>query len=247
MEAIRSPKLYLFSTYRKWLIVCNSLQHTFQASQSAVSSPVDVPLLPASRPRRLATISPQLPILLYSQSESESESHFTTDGQSPSLSWHKAPIWGFRPDIYYCLTVTVLFLFCGRPLWREDGSVFVHAASPYQRSLSRVRDPWYSRPYITVSNLRLPFSSPPTTRRVTVEVFEPASTRAFCALKTPSRYVVSTRTAQKILLLIITIVLWDREPLPSNSCFSGFTVLALSKYATIYTHNRVCVYIYTYI
>jgi hypothetical protein len=29
----------------------------------------------------------------------------------------------------------------------------------------------------TVSNSRLPFSSPPTTRRVTVEVFDPASTR----------------------------------------------------------------------
>jgi hypothetical protein len=27
------------------------------------------------------------------------------------------------------------------------------------------------RPYFTVSDLRLPFSSPPTTRRVTVEVF----------------------------------------------------------------------------
>jgi hypothetical protein len=31
--------------------------------------------------------------------------------------------------------------------------------------------------YFTVSDLRLPFSSPLTTRRVTVEVFDPASTR----------------------------------------------------------------------
>jgi hypothetical protein len=29
-----------------------------------------------------------------------------TDGQSASLSWNKAPIWGLRPDVYYCLTVT---------------------------------------------------------------------------------------------------------------------------------------------
>jgi hypothetical protein len=36
--------------------------------------------------------------------------------------------------------------------------------------------PWDSRPYFTVSDLRLPFSSSPTTRRVTVEVFNPAST-----------------------------------------------------------------------
>jgi hypothetical protein len=26
--------------------------------------------------------------------------------QSASLSWNKAPIWGLRPDLYYCQTVT---------------------------------------------------------------------------------------------------------------------------------------------
>jgi hypothetical protein len=65
----------------------------------------------------------------------------------------------------------------GRPLWREDGSVFVYAAGPCQGSLSRVRVPWYTWPYFTVSDLRLTFSLPPTTRRVTVEVFDPTSTR----------------------------------------------------------------------
>jgi hypothetical protein len=45
------------------------------------------------------------------------------------------------------------------------------------RSLSRVQVPWDMRPYFTVSHLRLLFSSPPTTRRVTVEVLDPASTR----------------------------------------------------------------------
>jgi hypothetical protein len=68
--------------------------------------------------------------------------------------------------------------FVGRPLCREDGSVFcIYLWPSRQLSLSRVRVPWDSRPYFTVSDLRLPFSSPPTTRRVTVEVFEPASTR----------------------------------------------------------------------
>jgi hypothetical protein len=57
---------------------------------------------------------------------------------------------------------------------------FTIAAGPCQRSLSRVWVPWDSRPYFTVSDLRLPFSSPPTTRRVTVEVFDPASTRITC-------------------------------------------------------------------
>jgi hypothetical protein len=42
---------------------------------------------------------------------------------------------------------------------------------------SRVRVPWDSRPYFTASDFRLPFSSPPTTLRAAVEVFDPASTR----------------------------------------------------------------------
>jgi hypothetical protein len=45
------------------------------------------------------------------ESESESESYIATDGQSASLSWNKAPIWGLRPDLYYCLTVAVCW--CG--------------------------------------------------------------------------------------------------------------------------------------
>jgi hypothetical protein len=60
---------------------------------------------------------------------------------------------------------------------KRMGLSFTIAAGPRQRSQSRVRVPWISRPYFTVSVLRLPFSSPPTTRRVTVEVFDPASTR----------------------------------------------------------------------
>jgi hypothetical protein len=54
---------------------------------------------------------------------------------------------------------------------------FVYAAGPSQRSLSQARVLWDSRPYFTVSDLKLPFSSPPTTRRIKVEVFDPASTR----------------------------------------------------------------------
>jgi hypothetical protein len=33
-----------------------------------------------------------------------------TDGQPASLSWNKAPFWGLRPDLYYCLTVAGLFI-----------------------------------------------------------------------------------------------------------------------------------------
>jgi hypothetical protein len=41
---------------------------------------------------------------------SESESYVTTDGQPASLSWNKAPFWGLRPDLYYCLTVAGLLI-----------------------------------------------------------------------------------------------------------------------------------------
>jgi hypothetical protein len=52
---------------------------------------------------------------------------------------------------------------------------FVYAAGPRQCS-PWVSGPLVPRPYFTVSDLRLPFSSPPTTRRVRVEVFDPTST-----------------------------------------------------------------------
>jgi hypothetical protein len=110
--------------------------------------------------------------------ESESESYVTTDGQSASLSWFKAPIRGLRPDFYcrteYGIRLTVTLLIPWGALSDErTGLSFVCAAGPCQRSLSRVLVPWDSRPNITVSDLRLPFSSPPTTRRVTVPFITP--------------------------------------------------------------------------
>jgi hypothetical protein len=75
---------------------------------------------------------------------------------------------------------------------------FTISAGPLHCSHSWVRVPWDSLPYFTVSDSRLPqpggpgtriyipqekdspvipFSSPPTTRRAMVEVFDPASTQ----------------------------------------------------------------------
>jgi hypothetical protein len=104
------------------------------------------------------------------------ESYVTTDGQSASLSWNKAPNWGLRPDFYYCQTVAGLLRW-GALSDERTGLSFAVAPGPRQRGHSRVRVPWDSRPYFTVSNSRLPFLSSPTTRRATVEVFDPASTR----------------------------------------------------------------------
>jgi hypothetical protein len=41
---------------------------------------------------------------------SESESYVTTNGQSASLSWNKASIWGLPPDFYYCQKVAGLLM-----------------------------------------------------------------------------------------------------------------------------------------
>jgi hypothetical protein len=43
-------------------------------------------------------------------SRSQSQSYVTTDGQSASLSWCQAPIWGLRPDFYYCQTIAGLLM-----------------------------------------------------------------------------------------------------------------------------------------
>jgi hypothetical protein len=91
------------------------------------------------------------------------ESDVTTDSQSASLSWNEASIWGLRPYINYCLTITVLFLW-GALSDERTGLSVVYASSPRQCSPSWVWGPLISRTYFTVSDLRLPFSSPPTTR-----------------------------------------------------------------------------------
>jgi hypothetical protein len=90
-----------------------------------------------------------------------------TDGQSAILSLDKAPIWGLRPDFYCCLTVAGLLMW-GVLSDKRTGLSFAIAAGPRQRSHSRV--------HFTVSVSKLPFSWPPTTRRATVEVFDPATT-----------------------------------------------------------------------
>jgi hypothetical protein len=48
--------------------------------------------------------------LFLSATQSQSQSYVTTDGQSASLSWNEAPIWGLRPDLYYYQTVAGLLM-----------------------------------------------------------------------------------------------------------------------------------------
>jgi hypothetical protein len=85
---------------------------------------------------------------------SVSESYVTTDGQPVSVSWCQAPIWGQRPDFYYCLTVAGLLMW-GAFSHERAGLSFRITAGPRQRTHSRVRVPRDSWPYFTVSDSRL--------------------------------------------------------------------------------------------
>jgi hypothetical protein len=74
-------------------------------------------------------LKPRMTVL----SESESESYITTDGQSASLSWNKASIWGLRPDFYYCQTVAGLLMW-GALSDERTGLSFTTAGGPRQHS-----------------------------------------------------------------------------------------------------------------
>jgi hypothetical protein len=123
--------------------------------------------------------------------DNQSQIYITADGQPASLSWNKAPIWGLRTDLDYCLTVAGLLVW-GALSDERTGLPFTIATGPRQSSHFRVRVPWDSWPYFTVSDSRLPCSSPPTTRRVTVEVFDPASTPRLPRIRNP-RYPLHRR------------------------------------------------------
>jgi hypothetical protein len=86
--------------------------------------------------------------------ERQSQSYVTTHGQSTSLSWCQDPIWGLRPDFYYCQTVAGLLMW-GVFSDERTGLPFTIAVGPRQRSHSRVRVPGDSWPYIIVSDSRL--------------------------------------------------------------------------------------------
>jgi hypothetical protein len=72
------------------------------------------------------------------EQSSQSQSYITTDSQPASLSWNKAPIWGLRPDLDYCLTVVGLLVW-GALSDERMGLSFAIATGPRQRSRFRVR------------------------------------------------------------------------------------------------------------
>jgi hypothetical protein len=89
-----------------------------------------------------------------SSAPSQSQSHIATDGQSVSKSWYRAPSWACD-QIFFFWQLRLCFLW-GALSDERTGLSVVYAAGSCRRSLCWVRVPWYSRPYITVSYLRLP-------------------------------------------------------------------------------------------
>jgi hypothetical protein len=71
----------------------------------------------------------------------DSESYITTYGQSASLSWNKAPIWGLRPDFYYCQTVAGLLMWGALS---DERTGLSSTAGTRQHSHFRIRVPWNS-------------------------------------------------------------------------------------------------------
>jgi hypothetical protein len=83
---------------------------------------------------------------------SQSYSYVTTDGQSASLCWCQAPIWGLGPDFYHCQ------IFAGLLMWgalsdERAGLLFTIAAGPRQHSHFWVRARG-NRGHILLSQIR---------------------------------------------------------------------------------------------
>jgi hypothetical protein len=143
--------------------------------------------------------SPTEPVnIIYS---SQSQSYITTDRQSANLSWCQAPIWGPKPDFYYCQTVVDLLMWS--VLSDERRSVVYNYCWPSPAKSFLARNPRGNHDHIFLSQIRdcpnlecqvpylcppgtrwpsynhrhwIPFSLPPTTRRAEFHVFEPSST-----------------------------------------------------------------------
>jgi hypothetical protein len=169
-------------------------------------------------------------------------------------------MWGSSPDIYYALTVTVF-------LWdalsdERMGLTFLYAAGPHQRILSRVWVPSDSWPSFTFSDLRLLFSSPPMSRRVTVEVFQRASTRMMnCSSLQVSLYSLALIHRKWLLLVgihgkcLLFLLTWKERSITSrslriristervldNRCLAmNYSVFQASYHITLSIRGRAC-------
>jgi hypothetical protein len=95
-----SPVFAMFIRARHWYLRCcdESIPHSLYFVKKHIWNITMLPTL-----LRCVAVN-------FGLCQSQSQSYVTTDGQSASLSWNKAPIWGLRTDIYYCQTVAGLLV-----------------------------------------------------------------------------------------------------------------------------------------
>jgi hypothetical protein len=177
------------------------------------------------------------------------------------LSWCQAPICGPRPDFHYCQTVVV----CLCPLTRGKvcrllllltlASESFSSTSPAELTTVlyclrfetpptwKARSPYLYPPGEGWSSYTprhcVPFSSPPTTHRAAVEVYEPASTRGNCQLSTncPGRNISAQNAEKAPFLCCCSIVsvgtcLFEKPLLSKGSCI--FAYLAVDAQHRVY-------------
>jgi hypothetical protein len=108
----------------------HSLHNTLQIKPSLRNSP-RIHFLSLSPTENSSCLSPaeNCPRLAPAEnskllSQSQSQSHIATDGQSVSKSWCRAPSGAYDQIFITVWQLRSCFFFVERPLWGEDGSVF---------------------------------------------------------------------------------------------------------------------------
>jgi hypothetical protein len=198
------------------------------------------------------------------ESESESESYVTTDGQAASLSWSKAPIWGLRPDLYYLCDSYGLVL-VGRPLWREVGSVFWMCCWPLPAQSFSGPSPLGLATIFYCLRFETSLFVASYDSQVTVEVFDPASTRVIPYDPSNELFFLTIlqRTRRKHSFSIVGKVCYT-APLHNNGIYSivacvfvaagmclpsrclamkvysDFAIPAFGRHVTIVINNIIC-------
>jgi hypothetical protein len=80
------------------------------------------------------------------------EPYVTTDSQSASLSWNKAPTWGLRPNFYYCQAVAGLLIWGA--FSDERTSLSITVASGHARAVILGSESLWTRDHILLSKIR---------------------------------------------------------------------------------------------
>jgi hypothetical protein len=106
-----------------------------------------------------------------SQSQSQSQSYFMTGGLQPiSSSWRRAPS-DSRPEFLFSIEHLRSYSLYNILSEERMGLSLTIVSGSRQCIHSRIRVLWDSRPYLNVLDSRLPFLTPPTIRRATMEVY----------------------------------------------------------------------------